>query len=60
MEKVCITVSHTPSEVIGFQSFVRVLVIFLAIFSSYASCENPADESQSGSFIKYDGSEIPW
>lgn len=48
MEKVCITVSHTLSEVIGGQSFVRVLVIFLAIFSSYASCESPADESLSG------------
>ena len=44
----CITVSHTLSEVIGGQSFVRVLVIFLAIFSSYVSCENPADELLSG------------
>ena len=45
---VCITVSHTLSEVIGGQGFVRVAVIFLAIFSSYASCENSADKSPSG------------
>ena len=48
MEKVFITVSHTLSEVIGGQSFVRVAVVFLAIFSSYASSENSADQSPSG------------
>ena len=48
MEKVFITVSHTLSEVIGGLSFVRVAVVFLAIFSSYASTENSADESPSG------------
>ena len=48
MEKVFITVSHTLGEVISSQSLVRVAVVFLAIFSSYASSEASVDESPSG------------
>ena len=46
--KVFITVRHTLSEVIQVQSFIRVAGISLAIFASYASCENSADEPPSG------------
>ena len=46
--KVFITVRHTLSEVIQVQSFVRGAGILLAIFTSYASCENSADKPPSG------------
>ena len=48
MEKVFITVNHLFGKVIGVKSFVRVHLIFLAIFSVPAFCANSADDVING------------
>ena len=48
MEKVFITVNHLFGKVIGVKSFVRVRLIFLAIFSVPAFCANSTDDVING------------
>ncbi len=48
MENVFITVNHLFGKVIGVKSFVRVHLIFLAIFSVPAFCANSTDDVING------------